>query len=94
MSTIDNDHNFETIIGHDGRRIRVLRDRAVYRVPIFMRDADSLRVTDSSNGRDETAGNRAGFRIIKEASINNERQAAYDAYLDDLTNAWRSKPPV
>ena len=70
MSAIDNDHNFETIIGHDGRRIRVLRDRAVYRVPMFMRDSTDTRqtISDSSNGRDPTAGNRPGFRFATSAT--------------------------
>jgi hypothetical protein len=102
MSTFDNDP-FETIIGHDGRRVRVLRDGRRRQTPMFLRDAMTplqreiatkrARITDGNGNCDELAFSRPGYRIIVDAAARDARAAAYAEYLDDLTNAWRIKPP-
>jgi hypothetical protein len=74
----------------------VLRDRARYRVPMHMRDAQSPMITDGTD--DPLALHRPGWRI---ASGGNERDArlrdsqrkaieeAQADYLDRLSNAWK-----
>jgi hypothetical protein len=53
----------------------ILRDGAVARVPMMMRDA-------------LTSGHRPGFRL-GDADMRDAKQRARDAYETDLTNAWR-----
>ncbi|HEY5125881.1 MAG TPA: hypothetical protein VIJ35_01035 [Bradyrhizobium sp.] len=76
----------------------VIKDGARVRVPMFAMDAvqksvalNGLRVTD---GSDDSAGlHRPGPRYIADAAMRDAKQAAYDAYLHDVTNAWRGSQP-
>jgi hypothetical protein len=78
----DNSDDFETIIGSDGRKKKVLRDRHAFRVP--MRFAD--------------AAHQPGFVRVSDASAITDAKAeaakAYDAYDARLTTAWKDAPPV
>ena len=84
----------------------LLRDGHKTRVPLTMRDAMTplqreiatkrARVTDGNGNCDEFAFSRPGWRILADASVNDARaarEAAYQEYVDYITNAWRTKPP-
>ena len=81
----------------------LLRERHKTRVPLAMRDAltplqreiatKRARITDGTGNADELAFSRPGWRMLADASVNDARETAYAEYLDDLTNAWRTKPP-
>jgi hypothetical protein len=75
-------------LGADG----VLLDGFSMLVPTALRDAlPPLRVTDADGG---TAGlHRPGPRVTADAAMRDAKQAAYDAYLHDVTNAWRGSQP-
>ena len=45
------------------------------------------RITDGTGNCSELAFSRPGYRILVDAS--DERQAAYDAYLEEKQNEWR-----
>lgn len=64
------------------------------RTSMMALDAASHRLTDGNGNCDELAFSRPGFRILADASVNDARAAAYQEYLDYVTNAWRTKPPV
>ena len=51
------------------------------------------RITDGYGNCDEFAFSRPGYRILLDAAARDARETAYAAYLEDLTNAWRTKPP-
>ncbi len=51
------------------------------------------RLTDGNGKSDVFAFSRPGFRILADAAINDAREAARQEYIDDTTNAWRTKPP-
>jgi hypothetical protein len=73
----------------------VLRDRALYRVPMHMRDGQSM-ITD---GTDDPLGlHRPGWRIATGGDERGARlrdsqskliEEAHAEYLDRLTNAWK-----
>jgi hypothetical protein len=69
----------------------VLLDGFSMLVPTALRDAlTTRRVTDADGG---TAGlHRPGPRVTADAAMRDAKQAAYDAYLHDVTNAWRGAP--
>lgn len=84
----DDDANFETIIGHDGKPKRVLRDGGRMTVGLMMADAarrgTTLRFADGRT--DAPIGSRPGF------ITDGNRTASDDAYrqmCDELQNAWR-----
>ena len=93
MSNIDND--YEYITDRDGRRKKVLRDKARTRVPMMLRDAaptGRTRMVDTANG-DELAGCRPGWRLpVGDAFINDEKEIAYHDYLEDLTDDLSRRP--
>ena len=72
-----------------------------YKQPQRVRDVDHdepthfsrPRITDGTGNCSELAFSRPGWRMVADASVNDARETAYAEYLDDLTNAWRSKPP-
>jgi hypothetical protein len=75
----------------------VLLDGEVLRVPMHLMDSvqqsvalNGLRVTDG--GGDSAGLHRPGPRYIADAAMRDAKQAAYDAYLHDVTNAWRGAP--
>jgi hypothetical protein len=80
----------------------LLRDGYKTLVPLTMRDAMSplqreiatkrAQLTDGNGNRNELAFSRPGFRILADAAINDARETARQEYIDDVTNAWRSKP--
>ena len=81
----------------------LLRDGHKSRVPLTMRDAMTplqreiatkrARLTDGNGNCDEFAFSRPGYRILADAAVNDARAAAYQEYLDYITNAWHTKPP-
>jgi hypothetical protein len=81
----------------------LLRDGHKIRVPLTMRDAmtplqreiatQRARITDASGNCDGFAFSRPGYRILVDAAARDARETAYAEYLDDLTNAWRTKAP-
>ncbi len=52
------------------------------------------RLTDGTGNSGVFAFSRPGFRLLTDASVNDAREAARREYLDYMTNAWRSKPPL
>jgi hypothetical protein len=65
-------------------------------LPPLQRAVAGLRVTDGAGG---TRGlSRPGFRLpvserrTSDTATRDARQRAYDSYLEDLTNAWRTPP--
>ncbi len=60
-------------------------------VPLTLMDSDQTTerplVTDMDGG---TAGlHRPGYRLTRDASLSDERRAAYIEYNDEISNAWR-----
>jgi hypothetical protein len=94
MLNIDDDDNFETIIGIDGKPTQVLKDGARLRVPLSMRDSalaqDRLPLHD---GRGNPCGHRPGYLVADDSAARDARLRAYQDYESDLTNAWRSPTP-
>jgi hypothetical protein len=90
----DDDDDFETIIGHDGKPARVLRDQHVLRVPMHLRDSAHLRALRdaqppqqhdgrrplSDRERAELRGCQPGFRVVmNDERIRERQQFARDA---------------
>ncbi len=82
------DPNFETVTGRHGRSVRILRDGARVRIPVFLRDGSAnlslsplqREVARSRSISDaELASCRPGFRYASSYS-RADRQALYDAY--------------
>jgi hypothetical protein len=71
----------------------LLRDGCSLRVPTMFRDSAASTthaITDTTNGADPTAGNRAGFRVAAiDAAARDAREAAYQQYEGELVNAWK-----
>jgi hypothetical protein len=74
----------------------VLRDRARYRVPMYLRDGESPMITDGTD--DPFVLHRPGWRIASGGSERDARlrdsqrkliEEAHAEYLDRLTNAWK-----
>jgi hypothetical protein len=83
----DDDENFETIIGHDGRPVRILRDGGRIRVGLLMADAARRGAAMLHDGHGGPVGGKPGFIITDESErIRNE---AYRASVSELSNAWR-----
>ena len=97
MTTLYEDFREDDAFDENG----LLRDRHKTRVPLAMRDALTPlqreiatirpRITDGSGNCDEFAFSRPGYRILADASVKDDRDAAYAEYLDYITNAWRTK---
>jgi len=89
QSTTD-DNAYDIINGK-----KVLKDGA--RVHVTLMDAERARrrarLTDAAGRSDPLAFSKPGYRLTADAGAYDERQAAYDAYLDYVTNAWKSDPP-
>ena len=70
---------------------KVLKDGA--RVHVTLIDAERarrrVRLTDAAGRSDPFAFSKPGYRLTADAGAYDERQAAYDAYLQELTTAWR-----
>jgi hypothetical protein len=95
------DDDFETIIGHDGKPARVLRDG--HSLHVRFRDAQAARgqqphsdgrqkLTDADNR--ELAGCRPGYRMIDNEQMRERRQWAADAYAEvehRLSTAWKDQ---
>jgi hypothetical protein len=84
----DNDPNFETIIGQDGRPVRVLRDGGRATVGLMMADAarrGSAMLHDGHGGR---VGSRPGF-IVNDAAERTRREA-WEQSCHDLRDAWKT----
>jgi hypothetical protein len=84
----DDDENFETIIGHDGKPARVLRDGGHFRVSLMMADAARHGTPLVHDGYGGPIGGRPGF-IVSDAS-RAIRDEAYRQSVVELSDAWRS----
>jgi hypothetical protein len=74
----------------DGGSVRVKMHMMDGLDPVQRAIAARPLVTDADGG---TAGlHRPGPRYIADAAMRDAKQAAYDAYLHDVTNAWRGAP--
>ena len=85
----DDDENFETIIGHDGKPVRVLRDGGRITVSMMMADAARRESTPLlHDGYGGSVGGKPGF-IVSDVSraILDE---AYRQSVIELNDAWRS----
>lgn len=94
MPRQDDDDNFETIIGHDGRPVRVLRDGRSLRVSMMMRDSlpplqRAVMLDSFSRDAARTARNKPGFRRLNDAEATDAVAQAYESYDAELTTAWQ-----
>ena len=76
----------------------VLKDGRSIRTPMYLMDATQRGVREHfqqvTDGSGDSAGlHRPGPRYIADAAMRDAKQAAYDAYLHDVTNAWRGSQP-
>ena len=74
-----------------------LKDGRSIRTPMYFMDATQRGVREHfqqvTDGSSDGAGlHRPGPRYIADAAMRDAKQAAYDAYLHDVTNAWRGAP--
>ena len=85
QSTTDDDA-YEIINGE-----KVLKDGA--RVHVTLMDAERARrrarLTDAAGRSDPLAFCKPGYRLTTDVGAYEERQAAYDAYLEEKQNEWR-----
>ena len=100
MPMIDenDDNSFETIIGHDGRPARIVRDKRGIRVPLRLMDqalSPSVRAamrdstTPLHDGRGNKPGHKPGFVISDAAQNDAKKQRAYAEYEKSLISAYR-----
>jgi hypothetical protein len=97
MTVATDDHLFETIIGHDGRPARVLRDGATFTVPMSARDSASRDASRLSTGRSHgiihTGDNhRPGSVFSADANVRDASEAARREWIADMTTAWKRTP--
>ena len=99
----ENDDEFVTIIGHDGKPTRVIRDGGHVRVRMSMMDhalPPSVRAamrdstTPLHDGRGNKPGHKPGFVMSDAAQQNELKQQAYDLYDAAATSAWIGNPPT
>jgi hypothetical protein len=89
------DDDFETIIGRDGKPVRVLRDKGRMRVSFFdsvrSRERWHSQIHDGRGGPLNTAGHRPGFLI----SDSNRRaiEQAYRDYDQTISRAYLQDDP-
>jgi hypothetical protein len=95
MTVATDDHLFETIIGHDGRPARILRDGARFTVGMMARDAatgDDRAARDAAGRHGVLHGGdfcRPGFVVAADAAARDRGEIARREYIDGLVNAWR-----
>ncbi len=78
----------------DGHKMRVQQTMRDAMTPLQSKIATKrARLTDGNGNSDVCALSRPGVRLLADASVNDAREAAYQEYLDYMTNAWRTKPP-
>jgi len=95
------DENFETVIGVDGRPVRIVRDGRVLRTSMFAKDsmmtpvqravrddAERHRIVDAFGG--SSGLNRPGFRFSSNVFSRDAAIVEYARYEDEISNAWRS----
>jgi hypothetical protein len=83
--------DFEIITTRDGRRVRILRDGARYRVGgVQMMDSARARprITDGA-GKTGTGLHQPGFRLLSNDAAAAAKARAYAAYEQSLRDAWR-----
>jgi hypothetical protein len=88
----DDDENFETIIGHDGKPTQILRNGGRIRVKMTASDAARLQraVADAHalhDGHGRPVGFKPGF-VVSNAS-QTIRDRAYRESVLELTTAWQ-----
>ena len=94
----DDDKNYETVIGVDGKPMRIIRDGA--RVHVSLLDAMASRhqlsdveryVLQDQEYRTRTAAHRPGWRVTDSKQVLDARRAvedAYRAYDQERESAW------
>jgi hypothetical protein len=99
MSNIDDDDDlFETIIGHDGKPVRVLRDGRRWRVPLTFLDGVQRAIALNGRARVRAADNdllslhRPGARFLADDTVTDAAAIAYDEMKREQANAWRRGP--
>jgi hypothetical protein len=88
----DDDDNFETIIGHDGKPAQILRNGGRVRVKMMASDAARFRpaVADAQalhDGHGRPVGFKPGFVVSNASQAIRDR--AYRESIVDLTTAWQ-----
>jgi hypothetical protein len=83
----DYDANFETVIGPDGKPVRILRDGGRITVGLMMADAARRGSAMLHDGYGGPVGGKPGF-VVSDAS-QATRDQAYRQMCDELRNAWR-----
>jgi uncharacterized membrane protein len=87
MHRYDDDDEFETVIGPDGKPARVLRDGKTIRVPLLMADAARRNTPFLHDGYGGPVGGKPGF-IVSDAD-QAIRDEAYRQFVAELRDAWR-----
>jgi hypothetical protein len=74
----------------------LLRDGKTYRVPLILRDADTLSPVQREVLADvamrDAALHRPGPRFCTDAAANDAKAQAYAESVEELTTAWQRKP--
>ncbi len=100
MQTMDIDDPAATdvVTGHDGRPVRIIRDKCVVRVPVMLRDADTVRGQIAAtraaihDGAHSQYGlNRPGYRY-NDSVDRSEAARAHQAMVLDAQERWRAGP--
>jgi hypothetical protein len=99
MAYKEDNENFETIIGTDGKPMRILKDGGRARVSFFDAQAARQPLTDTERfvledayWRERSRANRPGFRLDISDAGKERRQAVRDAYMardQEQAEAWR-----
>jgi hypothetical protein len=97
---LDDEDDFETITGIDGKLIRVLKDGRSIKVPLFLRDGainPDLNEVQRAMALDavarRNASHRPGFRYgVKDAAARDARRQSYIDYETELQTAYQNPP--
>jgi hypothetical protein len=89
------DDDFETVLDHNGRRVRILKDGGRCHVPLMFRDGVNPALTSMQRSvasrrqlsDAELASCRPGFRYGGRRAAA-DRQALYDAYDKEISDAY------
>jgi hypothetical protein len=92
---IDDDDLFDTIYDDNGKPCRILRDRAVYRVPMHFQDAVQRAIGDErivGMDGDPFALHKPGPRYVADDSLYDAAEQARQEMIAFTADRWRRGP--